>query len=216
MRPSLKIFILLLLPLLAQGALDLSHYQKIHAYFTRTFPGEFSCQVESENLSESLSQIPQDALTDPKNVKVVFLYHKELGSRVIVKGVTPPFADRFAYIEGVFDFIFPFVRAKTYAEFSQNYTIFDSEPGNFKLKKRLTAGSFLQIFLKKNLVSMVKEFKDTELLMNVQLNYQQIGKFLVPSIFRVFYYEKGALKILNFRLTNFDFKPNISEEDFLG
>ncbi|PKL14226.1 MAG: hypothetical protein CVV50_02675, partial [Spirochaetae bacterium HGW-Spirochaetae-6] len=168
MRHKLLFLIFLLLPLLSQGALDSIHYQKIHKYFTHTFPSEFSCQVESENLSESLSQIPREAISDPKNLKVVFLYHRELGSRVIVRGVTPPFADRFAYIEGVFDFIFPFVRAKNFDEFSRNYSIFDAETSNFKLKKRLTAGSFLQIFLKKNLVSVVKEFKDKELLMNVQ------------------------------------------------
>ncbi len=196
---------------------DIKNFKKVNSYFTKKFPSSFTCQVSGKRLQESVKKLPKEAILNKKNIKIVLLFNKIWGSRVILKGVEEPFADRFSYIENVFDFIFPFIKNKTYKKFIAKYTIFDSKKNNFKFKKRHTKGGYLQIFLKKNVVTNVKEFKNNKLLMNMKITYRKLKKYKVPVNIKIFFYEENnKLKILNFKLMNFNFKPKLKEDDFLG
>lgn len=191
-------------------------YKKIKDFYTTEFPEKFLCEIEGETLKNSIDRLPKEAIKDQKNLKIVLLFHKEWGSRVILKGVEEPFMDRFSYIENIFEFIIPFVGKKTYQDFVKKYEIYDIRENVFKMKKKLTSGSFLEITLSKNIVINVKEYKENKLLMNVFIDYKKIEKYAAPINIKVFYYDDNKLRTLKFDLKNYDFNPNIKEEDFLG
>ncbi len=192
------------------------NFKKLNSYLKNKFPEKFTCDINGDSLRESIKKIPKEAILKKEQQKIVLLFHKKWGSRVILKGVEEAFEDRFSYIEGVFEFIYPFIREQKYNTFKVKYDIFDSKRSNFKLRKKLTKGTYLHIFLKKNKVMSAKEYKNNELKMNIDIKYIKKNKYLLPAFMRIFFYEDGKLRSLNFKLMNFNFKPNITEEDFLG
>ena len=191
---------------------------KIMKNFYQNYPDTFTCEIDGDKLRSSIASIPKDAVLDPKKMKIRLLFHKQWGSRVILEGVNEAFKDRFSYIEGVFEFIMPFMTNADYASFANKYVIFDGKKTHFKLKKKNTEGSFLEISFQENPSSIpeVKEYKKEELITNISIEYEKIDGYSMPVRLQVRYYEDSKVNMLKFNLTNFNFKPKISEEDFLG
>lgn len=201
----------------AFSSAEQEQFLRVRQYLTERFPGQFSCELEGESLKTSLEKVPADAFLKGQPVKILMLFHKEWGSRVLLKGVSAPFEDRFSYIEKVFDFIFPFIQKERFEDFQKHYTLFDITPESFKLKKNKTQGSYLEIFLTpQGQPRMVKEMKGKQILLNIQIDYQNYKKYEMPVEVRVLFYEEKGTKRLKFRLMNFNDEPKISEDDFLG
>ncbi len=192
-------------------------FLKVKKYLTQDFPSQFSCELEGSSLKKSLEKIPQEAFLKNQETTILMLFHQKWGSRVLLKGVVLPFEDRFSYIEKIFDFVFPFIQKKDFKDFQENFTLFDVNQGGFKLKKNKTQGSYLEIFFNSlGQPRMVKEIKGDQVLLNIQIQYSSYKKYEVPTEIRVLFYEEEGTKRLKFRLMNFNDKPNITEEDFLG
>jgi len=191
-------------------------FLNLKSFFSKNMPDTFICEIKGENLSKSVREIPADAVRDKKNLRVELLFHKKWGSKVVLRGVVPAYEDRFSYIERVFEYIIPFLKEKTFADFSKRYDLYDVKDFGFKLKKKLTYENYLDIYIKEGLIAQIKEFKNNKLLMNMNIFYKYQGKYFLPAELKVFFYEEDKLKILKFELTNFDFNPKMTEEEFLG
>jgi hypothetical protein len=211
-----KLILFLIFPAFLFAADPVDFYRTIDNYLKKEFPQSFTCKIKGESLNQSIRKIPKDAIQDPDRVHIQLLFHRKWGTRVVLKGVAGPFQDRFSYIERVFEFIQPFLQDLSFNDFSKKYSIFDPRESSFKLKKKFTEGAYLEIQIRESKIFKVKEYKNEELQMRLEIEYQTFEKFVLPVKLKVFFYEKEKLKILNFRLNDFDFQPNLSEEDFLG
>lgn len=211
-----KIIFCLLLSQMAFAIGPEEVYQNVGTFFHKNLPDTFTCEIKGDNLQKSMQLIPPDAIKDKKNLKIELLFHKKLGNKVILKGVVTAYEDRFSYIEKVFEFITPFIREKNYAAFAKKYDLYDARESGFKLKKKLTHDNYLDVFMKDGLIAQIKEYKNGKLLMNLNIFYKYFDRYFLPAEIKVFFYDEDKLKILKFELTNFNFNPNISEEEFLG
>jgi hypothetical protein len=211
-----KTLFFLVFPIFLFGTDAREIYRTVDRYIKKDFPESFTCKIKGKSLTESIRKIPEDAVQDPDRVFIQLLFHRKWGTRVLLRGVSGPFQDRFSYIERVFEFIQPFLQDLSFKQFSRKYTIFDTGESGFKLKKKFTEGAYLQIGIGKGRIQQVREYKNDDLQMRMEIHYRSFEKYTLPVRLKVFFYEREKLKILNFRLNDFDFKPNLSEEDFLG
>lgn len=216
MKKKMIFFILFIFPAGILASSEKEIYEKVREYFVKEFPKSFSAKIWGESLEKSIQNIPSEAIQDAKKVHILLLFHKKWGNRVILKGVSEPFADRFSYIEQVFEFIQPFLQESSYEAFRRQYEITDIQENGFRLKKKLTQGAYLEIGLRNGRIGKVKEYKDGNLVMTLYLSYKKMERYILPERIKVFFYEEKKLRILNFELNDFDFQPNITEEDFLG
>lgn len=217
MHYKIILLFLIVIPVFSFAQSQEELFNKVKTIFTKQIPEKFSCNIEGETLRSSMQKLPKEAIENPKLLKIIMLFHQQYGTKVILKGVYEPYADRFSYIEGVFEFLTPFLGKNTYKNFQEKYELFDIKNSTFKIRKKLTSGTYLEITLENNQLSNVKEYKNGKLLMNTFIIYTSVEKkYFMPADFKVFYYGEDKLKILKFNLTEFDFNPKINEEDFLG
>lgn len=213
----------------SQSDLSKRLFETVRRNYTMKFPEDFIATVNSETMEEELKEVPDYEKINPdKPFSIKFIFIQEYGERIIVENACMltrnKFQDYLEVYKSFRTFIDPTISTESFFR-QYKWDIISNNRKYYvvKMSKRGLPNEYYQIYIEKNNMLMVRTlyYKDLSLRGRVDIDYINIGKYVVPHIIKgytdiVDEDNKTERKEFSIELSDFKLNLGLTVDDILG
>ena len=204
-------------------------FEEIRKAYKKELPKDFIANVESEHMDKDLEEVPDYEKINPDDsFSIKFVFIKQFGERIIVENACMLTRNKFQNYLEVYktfrSFLDPSIKSESFFR-KYNWMISNKNPELYEIKMiiRGIKNEYYKIYInKKNkLVKSASYFKNEEEIGRVDITYDTVDTFTVPTLIEGYTNvidTENKLKKQNFKIMLNNFKVNLglTIDDILG